>query len=527
MKRNTPLPSAGYRHRGRTIVRSRNGGYSIFERYGMIGGTLIVILLVARLAFLFLYESHFFRHNGQQQIVLGTADQRAQQADLATMNDMIVKDHWMEAYHYSQRIDTAMNEFVDHPGERAVYLLPIDQLGQQALQDYMSAGGTAIRQARESYSDLWRRHPSQAYNVLKAVEPQADQLASEDPAAQNADADIHGWLANARTHRDYMRYMRNMQAQEAAHQRMFLQLQPAAGNGFHPANMPPQNAFFHPATAGFPAQRQPTTSAQTAPPPPPMLSPEDQALFALRSNPVYVGANHRAAGLIRILGRQLENARTPWRGIADRTHTAAELLGIYVNLRSLVDHVPLNAKIDDQMRQLNGHLSVQNNPIEGSILGVRSQRNILAIWAALRAKKDHQFATEYRALGAAGKWKILAPAPIPQVQADYARDNQEVLAMFRLAFAGPRTGGVSPAAGPTLFQPRVAAMTAAQQKAMIAQRKILQVLLQALAQRDNAIAQIIANKVNGAVPSETSPIVVQEDYLQGIVWSLQYLIRDL
>ena len=70
-------------------------------------------------------------------------------------------------------------------------------------------------------------------------------------------------------------------------------------------------------------------------------------------------------------------------------------------------------------------------------------------------------------------------------------------------------------------------MTAAQQKAMIAQRKTLQVLLQALAQRDNAIAQIIANKVNGAVPSETSPIVVQEDYLQGIVWSLQYLIRDL
>lgn len=521
--------------KGRSIVCSANGGYSLFGRYGTIGGTAILILLALRLVYFFHLQKYIYKATGEHYSNLAWSDQRKQKRYLAEMNDQIIRQHWWEAYERSKAIDRAYRAYSDHPRLRAEFLMPIDQLGQQAKQDFDNAGAAAIRNAIGQFADLRFSHPIAAYNAVKAVQQQAETLAGEDPAAANILGNVNDLLSQALSGRNMALADRQRIAQIKAGG--FPRPSPMFAGGpamFHPMYHPPvtnqlaQRDIFHPAQlpAARPTANAPVPKPQ-GPPPPPVLSSADQSLLALRSNPVYLGANRRAAELVNTLGRQIDNARTPWRGISDRTHTAAELLGIYVNLRSLAANAPLNVKIDDQLRQLNGHLSVQDNPIEGSILGVRSQRNILAIWAAQRAKGNRQFAVHYQRLGAAGKCKLLAPAPIPQIQADYATGNRRVLALFKLDFVSRPADGTAAVAAPALVQPRAAATTVTQRKAMAAQRKILQVLLGALAQKDNAMAQTIAGKLNGALPAETSAIVVQEDYLQGIVWCLQYLIRDL
>ena len=523
---------------GRSIVLSANGGYSLFGRYGTIGGTAILILLALRLVYFFHLRKYFDHATGQPYSDLAWSDQRKQKRYLAQMHDQVIRRHWWEAYERSKSIDRSIDAYSDHPRLRAEFLLPIDQLGQQARQDFDGAGAAAVRNAMGQFTNLRFSHPVAAYNAVKAVQQQAETLAEEDPAGQFILEKFNDTLSMATNIRNIALVDRQRVAQMKARQlRNQRQSSPIFASGpaiFHPVYHPPmmsppaQSDIFHPA----PFRTVPPTANSPAPqpqgpPPPPPLSPADQSLLALRSNPVYLGANRRATEIVNTLSRQIDNARTPWRGMSDRTHAAAELLGIYVNLRGLAANVPMNVKIDDDLRQLNGHLAVQDNPIEGSILGIRSLRNILAVWAGQRAKRSRSFAARYQALGAVGKWKPLSPAPIPQIQADYATANRRVLALFKLDFDGGRAGGVAAVAGPALLKPQAAAATAAQRKAMAAQRKMLQVLLAALTRKDNAMAQTIADKLNGALPTETSAIVVQEDYLQGIVWCLQYLIRDL
>ena len=528
----------GDRPTGQSIVYSANGGYSLFGRYGTIGGTAILILLALRLVYFFHLQKYIYQATGQHYSDLAWSDQRTQKRYLAEMRDQIARQHWWEAYERSRAIDRSIHAYSNHPRLRAEFLLPIDQLGQEAKQDFDNGGATAIRNAIEQYADLRFSHPIAAYNAVKAVQQQAETLAKADPAAQYLLEKLNDILTSATMNRNIALAARQRVAQMKIWQ-LPSRPQPSAmvASGpvaFQPTYrapaiiQPAQSDIFHPAplTTAAPVTNSPPPQPHS-PPPPPALSSADQSLLALRSNPIYLGANRRATEIVNILSRQIDNARTPWRGVSDRTHAAAELLGIYVNLRSLVANTPLNLKIDNQLRQLKGHLSVQDNPMEASILGVRSQRNILAIWAKQRAESSPQFAARYRALGAAGKLKPLAPAPIPQIQTDYATANRRVLALLKLDFGSRQAGGATAVAAPILLRPHAAATTAAQRNAMAAQRKMLVVLLSALAHNDNPIAQTIASKLNGALTTETSAIVVQEDYLQGMVWCLQYLIRDL
>ncbi len=504
---------------GKSIVYSANGGYSLFARCGITGSIALMILVALRLIVVFHLQGYFYELFNKRHSDLSPAALQIQKTITDSVKAKINANQWIEAVASAKWFDQGVTIYNDQPHLHAEFMAPIDQLGVEAQQDYDRAGGTTVREDMRQYDRLSNRHPVAAYKILKEAEKLANSLERQDPGAQTVLPSFQGAMDDAR-----VRYHRAMQhrAKLALARKLFLQAQARIAR--HQQQV---SGIFQPVAVPPASPARTTVSPEPQAAAPRVVSAEDRALQALRSSSVYLGATRRANELVDTLGRQINNARTPWRGISDRTHAAAELLGLYVNLRSLAANAPLNVKIDDQLRQLNGHLSVQDNPIEGSILGVRSQRNILAIWAAQRAKASRQFAAHYQALGAAGKWKLLAPAPIPQIQTDYATANRRVLALFKLNFASQPADGAAVVAAPTLLQPRAAATTAAQRKASAAQRKMLQVLLAALAQKDNAMAQTIAGKLNGALPTETSAIVVQEDYLQGIVWCLQYLIRDL